>query len=561
MWKELGLDFLVQHKLKFIIYGLIIVFVFPLEAIFLPEVYGNLFEKLKDLKSFPSLLEFIKNIKAKNVAGLMVVLIATWVIIIGSGAVKYYFESLLVPEYLKFIRNVIYENTIKAYAEEYSDLKTGDYLSRVMELSRNFKDLFQQGLTRVIPEFVVSFIITLYLFGKNKKIGAIAGVVFVLCMIIQYIGLQKLVKLIAEKEQFFNTELSENLQDSLENLMNIYINNESDSQIKKNEKMEEINNKYMKKVMRWETLIIYSTQMLILIGYGVSIFLLYTLMEKKEVDVKAGIVLILILGQFINYYMWVNSAFVHQIIYKLGIIEGSREYLNKIFVENNERVKTNVIKNGSIKLKDVCFKHNKRKDEYLFKDLNLEIEGGEKIALVGRSGTGKSTLMKIMINLYGIESGKIYYDGTNIKEIKVDYLRSQVNYINQRTNLFNESVLYNIKFGNDDITDEEVIEKLKKYKLDAVYSELPDGVEAKAGIHGGNLSGGMQKVTMLMRGMLRPSKIVLIDEPLSGLDGTTRVKAIDMIINECANKTLVVITHDEEILPHLDRVVDIKDLQ
>ena len=71
----------------------------------------------------------------------------------------------------------------------------------------------------------------------------------------------------------------------------------------------------------------------------------------------------------------------------------------------------------------------------------------------------------------------------------------------------------------------------------------------------------MQKVTMLMRGMLRPSKIVLIDEPLSGLDGTTRVKAIDMIINECANKTLVVITHDEEILPHLDRVVDIKDLQ
>tara|TARA_B100000161_G_C33557289_1_gene418755 strand:+ start:3126 stop:4811 length:1686 start_codon:yes stop_codon:yes gene_type:complete len=561
MWKELGLDFLVQHKLKFIIYGLIIVFVFPLEAIFLPEVYGNLFEKLKDLKSFPSLLEFIKNIKAKNVAGLMVVLIATWIIIIGSGAVKYYFESLLVPEYLKFIRNVIYENTIKAYAEEYSDLKTGDYLSRVMELSRNFKDLFQQGLTRVIPEFVVSFMITLYLFGKNKKIGAIAGVVFVLCMIIQYFGLQKLVKLIAEKEQFFNTELSENLQDSLENLMNIYINNESDSQIKKNEKMEEINNKYMKKVMRWETVIIYSTQMLILLGYGVSIFLLYKLMEKKEVDVKAGIVLILILGQFINYYMWVNSAFVHQIIYKLGIIEGSREYLNKIFVENNERVKTNVIKNGSIKLEDVCFKHNKRKNEYLFKDLNLDIEGGEKIALVGRSGTGKSTLMKIMINLYGIESGKIYYDGTNIKEIKVDYLRSQVNYINQRTNLFNESVLYNIKFGNDDITDEEVMEKLKKYKLDAVYSELPDGVKAKAGIHGGNLSGGMQKVTMLMRGMLRPSKIVLIDEPLSGLDGTTRVKAIDMIINECANKTLVVITHDEEILPHLDRVVDIKDLQ
>ena len=561
MWKELGWDFFVQHKLKFVVYGLIILFVFPLEAVFLPEIYGKLFEGLRGLRSYPSVMDILKNIKAKNVAGLMAILIITWIIIISSGALKYYFESLLVPEYLKFIRNVIYEKTIDAYAEDYSDLKTGDYLSRVMELSRNFKDLFQQGLTRVIPEFIVSFIITLYLFVKNKKLGVVAGAVFVLCMVIQYFGTKKLVKLIAEKEEFFNTELSENLQDSLENLMNIYINNETGNQKKKNEKLEEINNKYMKRVMRIETVVIYATQFLILLGYGISIFMLYNLMKRKEVDVKNGIVLVLILGQFINYYMWVNSAMVHQITYKLGIIEGSRDYLNKIFVANKERVKTNVIKNGNIKLKDVCFKHNKRKDEYLFKDLNWEVSGGEKVALVGRSGTGKSTLMKLMINLYRTDGGKIMVDDTNIKEIKVDYLRERVNYINQRTNLFNESVLYNIRFGNDDITDEEIIEKLKKYKLDSVYSELPDGVNAKAGIHGGNLSGGMQKVTMLMRGLLRPSKVVLIDEPLSGLDANSRVKAIDMIIQETENKTLVIITHDEEILPHMDRVVDIKELQ
>ena len=118
-----------------------------------------------------------------------------------------------------------------------------------------------------------------------------------------------------------------------------------------------------------------------------------------------------------------------------------------------------------------------------------------------------------------------------------------------------------MKYGNDNITDEELIEKLKKYNLDSVFSELPDGINAKAGIHGGNLSGGMQKVTMLMRGILRPSKIVLIDEPLSGLDANTRLKAIDMIMQECRNKTLIVITHDEEILPHMDKTVDIKELQ
>ena len=380
-------------------------------------------------------------------------------------------------------------------------------------------------------------------------------------MVIQYFGLKHLVKLIAEKEQFFNTELSENLTDSLENLMNIYINNEMDSQVKKNAKLEEINNQYMKRVMNAETLIIYGTQFLILLGYGLCIYLLYGMMKKKEVNVKVGIVLILILGQFINYYMWVNSAFVHQIIYKLGIIEGSREYLDKLFTENKKRTKTDVIHEGNISLQNVGFKHNKLKNEYLFENLNWDIQAGEKVALVGRSGTGKSTLMKLMINLYPLDEGKIEVDGTDMKEIKVEYLREQINYINQRTNLFDESILYNIRFGNNDITDEEVIEKLKKYKLDSVYSELPDGVNAKAGVHGGNLSGGMQKVTMLMRGILRPSKIVLIDEPLSGLDGNTRVKAIDLIMQECRNKTLVIITHDEEILPHMDNVVDIKDIQ
>ena len=118
MWKELGLDFLYEHKFTFLVYGLIIVLIFPLEAVFLPEVYGQLFDKIKNLKSFPNILEFAKNIKMKNVAGLMGILILTWIIILSSGALKYYYESKLVPEYLKYIRNIIYEKTIETYEKK-----------------------------------------------------------------------------------------------------------------------------------------------------------------------------------------------------------------------------------------------------------------------------------------------------------------------------------------------------------------------------------------------------------------------------------------------------------
>ena len=117
-----------------------------------------------------------------------------------------------------------------------------------------------------------------------------------------------------------------------------------------------------------------------------------------------------------------------------------------------------------------------------------------------------------------------------------------------------------MQYGND-IEEAVIAKKLKDYELDVLFNDLEDGRTSNVGVHGGNLSGGMQKITMLMRGLLRPAKIVLIDEPLSGLDADTRVKAIKMIMSECENKTLVIITHDEEILPFMHNIVDIKDIQ
>ena len=105
-----------------------------------------------------------------------------------------------------------------------------------------------------------------------------------------------------------------------------------------------------------------------------------------------------------------------------------------------------------------------------------------------------------------------------------------------------------------------MIMKLEKYKLLDVFSDLPNGVHASAGIHGNNLSGGMQKVTMLMRGIVKKCKIMILDEPLAGLDQNTRAKVIDMINMESEGKTLIVITHDKEILPHMEQVIDVNKL-
>lgn len=559
-YKPLVQDFVSKHKYTFIGYVLLIVIFFPIEGIVLPKVYGKVFEKIKAANSFPDFWNIGQNITQLNLPGVLVLLVLVWILIIGSGGVKHHLESVLVPEYFAHIREIIYEKTIYSQLSNFKDIKTGDYLSRVMELTRNIKDMFQYIITRLFPEFTVSVFIVGYLLMKNPLFGLVTLVGFVLCMLIQIIGGMYVINKVAEKEQFFNTNLSENLQDSLDNLMNVYINNELDSEIKKNNNMEKINTNMNKDIMFTQNLVIFLTQVITIGLYAVSMYLLYTMFVGKKISTGEGIVVLLVIGQLVSYMLNVNSGLVHHVIYKLGIVEGSREFLNEIFATQHHGNQKDAINKGDIEFKHVKYRYDKSNNEFLFDDLNLKVVGGQKIGLVGRSGSGKSTLMKMLIGLYKPEEGEIFIDGVNIHDMDFQYLRNNVNYVNQKTNLFDETVLYNMLYGNDHISEDELLKKLEQYKLLDVFSDLPDGVYANAGIHGGNLSGGMQKITLLMRGILKPGKIMILDEPLAGLDGETRMKVMDMILAETKDKTLIVITHDKEILPSMDRVVDINRL-
>jgi ABC-type transport system involved in cytochrome bd biosynthesis fused ATPase/permease subunit len=119
--------------------------------------------------------------------------------------------------------------------------------------------------------------------------------------------------------------------------------------------------------------------------------------------------------------------------------------------------------------------------------------------------------------------------------------------------------LNNIKFGNS-VSNTEIEYVIKKYQLETVYAGLNEGLETNTGVNGGNLSLGMQKVTILLRGIFKDSKIIIFDEPLAGLDANTRQKIIKLITEYCNGKTVIIITHDKEILPYMNRIINISDL-
>ena len=241
--------------------------------------------------------------------------------------------------------------TIYSQLSNFKDIKTGDYLSRVMELTRNIKDMFQYIITRLFPEFTVSVFIVGYLLMKNPLFGLVTLVGFVLCMLIQIVGGLYVINKVAEREQFFNTNLSENLQDSLDNLMNVYINNELDNEIKKNNNMEKINTDMNKDIMFTQNLVIFLTQVVTIGLYAASMYLLYNLFVKKKIGTGEGIVVLLVIGQLVSYMLNVNSGLVHHVIYKLGIVEGSREFLNEIFATQHHGKQKDVIRMDILNLK------------------------------------------------------------------------------------------------------------------------------------------------------------------------------------------------------------------
>jgi ABC-type multidrug transport system fused ATPase/permease subunit len=551
------LDFLRENYLSLIFYLFIIFFNFPLESVALPRIYGILFDKIKVFKN-ENFTDVYANIMKMNLSGSISSIFIIWTIIIVTYGIKHHLESSLVPGYMNYIRKVLYEHTINAYKEQYTDVKAGEYLSRMLELMRNAKDLFQYSLGGFLPYMISMLFSVAYLSYSDFNIGKILiGSLVVVCIICYYGGVY-LINKVGERENYMNEVVNQGIQNSIDNLMNIYINNESENDINTNKKVEDKGRDLMTHIMIVQNIIITLSNAIVLLAYFSSLYVLYTYLKTSKISTAKIIAFILILGNILSDAFDITSGYIHNIIYKLGIIDAAQPFMKQIFIDKTERDVTDVINKGDIRFKDIVFRYDENSEDVLFNELNLKLTGGTKIGIMGRSGSGKTTLMKMLVGLYKPEEGEISIDGVDINVMNIDYLRSHVNYVNQRTQLFEESILYNMKYGNN-ISDDEILEKLKKYKLDEVFSDLPGGVTANAGLNGGNLSGGMQKLAILMRGILKGGNIIILDEPLAGLDKKTISRTIDMIIEETQGKTLLVITHDNSILPYMDRVVDINN--
>jgi ATP-binding cassette subfamily B protein len=211
------------------------------------------------------------------------------------------------------------------------------------------------------------------------------------------------------------------------------------------------------------------------------------------------------------------------------------------------------ISKGEIKFVNVDFKY--ADNNQLFSQLNVTIAPGERVGLVGYSGGGKSTFIKLILRLIDTQSGSVLLDGQDVKHVTLNSIRKQIDTIPQETDLFHRSIMENIRFARMEATDAEVIEAAKKARCHEFICEFPEQYQALVGEHGVKLSGGQRQRIAIARAFLKNAPILLLDEATSSLDSITEDYIKDSLHEVMMGKTTIVIAHRLSTLKDMHRIL------
>jgi ATP-binding cassette subfamily C protein len=240
--------------------------------------------------------------------------------------------------------------------------------------------------------------------------------------------------------------------------------------------------------------------------------------------------------------------------------KSSIERLNEILALHSEpqyKAKVDPFKGhktASIRLENLSFSYDGKVD--VLKDINLEIKAGEKVAIIGETGSGKSTLAQILIGLYPISSGNIYYNEHEIREIGYEKVRENVGFVLQSPLMFNNTLRFNLTLGRD-YSDTEIYEALEVAQLYDFVKGLEEGLETVVGKNGTKLSGGQKQRLSIARVLLDKPKVIIFDESTSSLDNETEDKLLKALEQHIEGKTTITIAHRRNSIEKADRVINL----
>jgi ABC-type multidrug transport system fused ATPase/permease subunit len=545
-------EFLKENKLWAIVTLLVVFITNPLEMILLSDLFSN----------------FTTSINKKDYNGSMINLwkiAGVYTLIESMNILSSYFDTKYYPMLEKFVRFKLIDVIFKNIEVNYDSENISDTIIKILNIPNIVTTTTQSFIYWIITFIITVVSILSYILYINLEIGGITIFIFIIFVICFYIALSKIKKYSCERsaqEKVLMTHVDDILSNSLSVLECRKVNDEKDY----------LNEQHLIYDEKFENQLWYSSKGFYLFSIFTTMILIALMyiiirnLKMNKISSNDTMKLAVIIIFFIRFIKTAISR-ITTIVIGHGKLEDMEKNVTKILTETiNNGVKENIPITGDIEFKNVSFEYNKKDENNQKSDekvialnnVSFKIKPFDRVALVGTNGSGKSTIIKLIMGYYNVSNGEVLHNGINVSEINREYLRSKITIINQNIVLFNRSIIDNICYGNN-IPKEKVIQILKKIHIMRVFKNQPNGLETLAGLHGSNLSRGQKQIIHLLRSYLSKRPIIIMDEPTASIDNTHK-KYIIRMVNEMSKKsTLIIVTHDAEYAASFPTKIFIED--
>lgn len=497
------------------------------------------------------------NIKNKDIKGLVYIgifLVVVNIFTLIFSKIKWKVISYITNSILVNIRMELYKHIQKLPFNFFDRRPVGKILARVMGDVNSLKNLFDQSIQSLIPEVISLISVIIFMIILDFKL-AIACI-----LLLPVLGIGMFMIEVSSRKKWAEYR-------SKRSILNGYTHEDISGikVVQSYAKENDTNDKF--KVLVWDHLKSFISAVkvndfiwpIVELSWGLGtiivFYLGYTLIRSGNLEIGTLLAFSMYIGMFWRPIMNLSN-FYNTLITNLSAADRIFEILDiEPFIKDDlDKDNIGTIK-GEVEFKNVSFSYSEEQKDLVLKDVSFKIEKGEKIALVGETGAGKTTIVSLISRFYNPTSGEILIDNKNVLNYNLESIRSQMGIMLQDTFLFSTSIKENIRYGKLDATDEEIIEAAKAVNAHDFIMSLENGYDTMVNERGTRLSLGQRQLLSFARALLANPRILILDEATSNIDTQTEIIVQKGIEKLLSNRTSFVIAHRLSTIRDCDKII------
>ena len=494
-----------------------------------------------------------------NKEGLLNIATILFVLLFIEGFIQFfyiYLSTWIGQHVIQDLRSKIFKHILSLKMRYFDNTPIGTLVTRSISDIETISDIFSQGLLVIIAELLKLIVVIAMMFYTDWRLAIIAMLTIPL-LLIATAWFKRNIKASFQDVREQVSQLNTFVQEHIVGMNIVQIFNRENAEFNKFDKINQLHRDAHLRSIFYYAVFFPIVEMLSAMSIGLIIW--YggeSILSGKDVTV----------GELIAFILFIHMMFrpIRQLadrfnILQMGIVGSERVFKVLDTHDKIENKGVRILENmqGNISFEKVDFAYKNK--EWVLKELSFEINAGKLLALVGRTGAGKTSIISVLNRFYEIQKGNIKIDAVNINDIQLDFLRNNIALVQQEVFLFSDSIFNNITLFDTSISREQVLEAAKAIGVHTFIESLPNTYDYVVGERGVTLSAGQRQLIAFLRVYVRNPKILILDEATSSIDSATEELLQKALSKLSQNRTTIVIAHRLSTIVKADKILHLKD--